>query len=77
MFDVTYSISFTADGHFWPEVFYLSSLQARETLYDVLSDFVKRGEMSEERAVDVVKGALFWNANRIYALGLEPHLSFE
>lgn len=70
-------VSFIADGHFWPEVFYLGSLQARETLYDVLSEFVKRGEMSEGRAVDVVKGALFGNANRIYALGLEPHLSSE
>ena len=73
----TDNVSFTADGHFWPEVFFLGSLQARETLYDVLSEFVKKGEMTEGKAVEVVKGALFGNANRVYALGLEPHLSSE
>jgi len=71
----TNKIMWSTDGHWWPEVFYLGSLQARETLYDVLSESVKKGELTESRAVEVVKGALFENANRIYSLGLEPHLS--
>ena len=53
-------------------MFYLGSIQAREVLYDVLSDSVKKGEMTEAMAVEVVKNALFGNANRVYALGLEP-----
>jgi hypothetical protein len=55
-------------------VFYLGSIQAREVLYDVLSDSVKKGEITEAIAVEVVKNVLFGNANGVYALGLEPHL---
>jgi hypothetical protein len=36
---------------------------------------VRRKEMTEKSAIEVVKAALFGNANRIYALGLEPYLS--
>jgi len=71
----TNKLMWSTDGHWWPEVFYLGSVQARETLYDVLSDSVQRGELTEGRAVEVVKNVLFGNANRVYELGLDPHLT--
>lgn len=63
-----------ADAHWWPESYYLGTMQAREALYEVLKECVRREEMTEERAIEVVKGALFGNANRVYSLGLVPHL---
>jgi hypothetical protein len=44
-------------------------------LYEVLKESVQREEMTVDKAVEVAKSALFGNANRVYALGLEPHLS--
>jgi len=73
----TNKIMFSTDGHWWPESYYIGSVQAREALYEVLKEGVRREEMTEERAVEVVKGALFGNANRVYSLGLEPHLPSE
>ncbi|KAF9512928.1 hypothetical protein BS47DRAFT_1393809 [Hydnum rufescens UP504] len=40
---------------------------------DVLGELVMREEMTEKLAIEVVKAALFGNANRVYALGLEPY----
>ena len=42
--------------------------------YQVLSEFVQKGDMSERQAVELTKKALFGNANRVYNLGLEPVL---
>lgn len=63
-----------ADGHWWPETYYLGTIQAREVLYDVLAESVEKGSLSETQAVGVVQRALFHNANRLYKLGLEPDL---
>ncbi|KAG5645646.1 hypothetical protein DXG03_005637 [Asterophora parasitica] len=56
-----------------PESYYLGTLQGRQALYDVLSETVHAGEITEAVAVEIVENALFHNANRIYNLGLEPH----
>jgi len=70
----TNKIMWSTDAHWWPESYYLGTIQAREALYEVLKECVSRKEMTEEKAVEVAKGALFGNANRVYALGLEPCL---
>lgn len=55
-----------------PETFALGSLQAREAIFAVLSENVQRGDLNENRAMEIVKKMLFENANRVYALGLQP-----
>ncbi|TDL27641.1 hypothetical protein BD410DRAFT_782772 [Rickenella mellea] len=65
-------VMWSTDGHYWPETYYLATLQARQALYDVLSDFVEKAELSESQAVNIVKLVLFDNANSIYRLGLTP-----
>ena len=64
----------TADGHFWPETYYLGTLQAREALYDVLAESIESGSLTEAQAVQAVQRALFHNANKLYHLGLTPDL---
>ncbi len=44
-------------------------------LRKVLSVVANAGDMTEAQAIQVIKGALFDNANRIYNLGLQPHYS--
>ncbi|KAJ7504468.1 amidohydrolase-domain-containing protein [Mycena galericulata] len=71
----TNKILWSTDGHWWPESYYLGTIQARQALYAVLSNTVASGELTESDAVTIVQNALFNNANRIYNLGLEPDLS--
>ncbi|PSR73001.1 hypothetical protein PHLCEN_2v11105 [Hermanssonia centrifuga] len=68
----TNKIMWSTDGHWWPESYYLGTLQARETLWKVLAETVHRQEMTEAQAIGVVKRAMFDNANRVYGLNLEP-----
>jgi hypothetical protein len=62
-----------ADGHYWPETFYLGAMQGRQALYDALADCVSKHELSEGQAVDVARRLLFDNANRLYRLDLEAN----
>ncbi|KAJ7077817.1 amidohydrolase 2 [Mycena belliarum] len=71
----TNKILWSTDGHWWPESFYLGTIQARQALYAVLSDVVASGELSEGAAVAVVQNALFHNSNKLYNLGLSPDLT--
>lgn len=71
----TNKIMFSTDGHFWPESYYLGTLQARITLCDVLQDAIRQGEVTEVQAIEIIKAGLFKNANRIYGLGFgEPEM---
>ncbi|TCD63144.1 hypothetical protein EIP91_005903 [Steccherinum ochraceum] len=71
----TNKILWSTDGHWWPESYYLGTVQAREILYEVLSESVKHQEMTEAQAIGIVKRALFDNANKLYNLGLTPHVA--
>ncbi|THH29290.1 hypothetical protein EUX98_g4877 [Antrodiella citrinella] len=68
----TNKILWSTDGHWWPESYYLGTLQAREILYDVLSASVKAHELTEVQAIGIAKRALFENSNNLYNLGLKP-----
>ncbi|KAF8216413.1 amidohydrolase-domain-containing protein [Mycena galopus ATCC 62051] len=70
----TNKILWSTDGHWWPESYYLGSLQARQALYDVLSESVALEELTESEAVLIVQNALFHNANKLYNLSLEPDM---
>ena len=41
-------------------------------VYQVLSEFVQRGDITEVQAVGLTKRALFENTNKVYNLGLTP-----
>ncbi|KAJ7890617.1 amidohydrolase 2 [Mycena olivaceomarginata] len=71
----TNKILWSTDGHWWPESFYLGSIQARQALYHVLSESVALGELLENDAVTIVQNALFHNANKLYNLSLEPDMA--
>ncbi|KAJ3503636.1 hypothetical protein NLJ89_g8342 [Agrocybe chaxingu] len=64
----TNKIMWSSDGHWWPESYYLGSQQAREALYEVLAESVRRGELTEEEAVEVVQNALYRTAEKVYRL---------
>ncbi|THH09993.1 hypothetical protein EW145_g1634 [Phellinidium pouzarii] len=70
----TNKILWSTDGHWWPETYYLGTIQAREVLYEILAESVGRSELTEQQAVGIVHRVLFENSNRIYSLGLEPDL---
>ncbi|KAJ7281628.1 amidohydrolase 2 [Mycena rebaudengoi] len=71
----TNKILFSTDGHWWPESYYLGTIQAREALFAVLSEIVASGELLQSEAVAIVENALFHNSNKLYNLGLEPNLA--
>ncbi|KAJ7579017.1 amidohydrolase 2 [Mycena floridula] len=73
----TNKILWSTDGHWFPESFYLGTLQARNALYIVLAEIVSSGELTEAQAVTIVQNSLFHNANRIYRLGLTPQTKDE
>ncbi|KAI0729116.1 amidohydrolase-domain-containing protein [Fomitopsis betulina] len=68
----TNKIMWSTDGHFWPESYYLGTLQARQALYQVLEASMRRGELTLAQATNIVKGALFDTSNTVYNLGLLP-----
>ncbi|KAF8630774.1 hypothetical protein AX14_010974 [Amanita brunnescens Koide BX004] len=67
----TNKIMFSTDAHYWPESYYLGTIQARKTLYDVLVDAYSRYEVTEAQAIRIAKSVLFENANKIYELGFQ------
>ncbi|KAJ7252723.1 amidohydrolase 2 [Mycena haematopus] len=71
----TNKILWSTDGHWWPESYYLGSVQSRQALYDVLSESVALGELLENEAVSIVQNALFHNSNKLYNLSLEPNMA--
>ncbi|KAE9406135.1 hypothetical protein BT96DRAFT_876007 [Gymnopus androsaceus JB14] len=69
----TNKILWSTDGHWHPESFYLGTIQARQALFDVLSEIISAGELTETQAVGIVERALFWNAERVYKLDMIPN----
>jgi len=68
----TNKVMWSSDGHWWPETYYLGSVQARRALSSVLQGAVKADELTEEEAARVAKDILFHTADRVYRLGLQP-----
>ncbi|KAH9915319.1 amidohydrolase-domain-containing protein [Fomitopsis serialis] len=68
----TNKIMWSTDGHFWPESYYLGTIQARQVLYEVLEASMRRGELTLTQATSIVKSAFFDTANKVYNLGLLP-----
>ncbi|KAF6750819.1 amidohydrolase-domain-containing protein [Ephemerocybe angulata] len=66
----TNKVMWSSDGHWWPESFYLGSLQARRVLFKVTKEMIDDGDITEDQAIGIVKKLLFENANNLYRLGL-------
>ncbi|KAK0431679.1 amidohydrolase 2 [Armillaria borealis] len=73
----TNKILWSTDGHWFPETYYLGTLQARTALCEVLSELVVKEDLTEKQAVKIVQDVLFHNSNRVYNLGLQPSLVRE
>lgn len=70
----TNKILWSTDGHWWPETYYLASIQSRQALYEVLADCIRRDELTDLQAATIVENMLFHNSNKVYDLGLVPKL---
>ncbi|KAK0236913.1 amidohydrolase 2 [Armillaria nabsnona] len=73
----TNKILWSTDGHWFPETYYLGTVQARTALCEVLSELVANDDLTEVQAVKIVQDVLFHNSNRVYNLGLQPNLVRE
>ncbi|KAF9028052.1 amidohydrolase 2 [Hymenopellis radicata] len=67
----TNKILWSTDSHWFPESYYLGSLQSRQALFTVLSEMIQAGELTEKQAVAMVENVLFHNSNRVYGLKLD------
>ncbi|KAA1475726.1 hypothetical protein DENSPDRAFT_842547 [Dentipellis sp. KUC8613] len=73
----TNKIMWSTDGHWWPESYYLGTIQARRALFNILHEYVTKGHISASQAIGIAKNALFHNANRVYTLGLSADFQTE
>lgn len=62
----------STDGHWFPEIFFLAAEQVREAVLNVLTDFVRRGDLTWEQAVTLVGDIFYNNSNKLYSLKLRP-----
>ena len=60
----------STDGHWFPETYLLAILQVREGLDRVLTEYVERGALSVEQAIEIVRDLLFTTSNELYKLDI-------
>jgi hypothetical protein len=58
----------STDGHCWPETYYISSLNFREVLGDVLEQLLADGDLTFEEVFPIVTGICNGNAIKLYKL---------
>lgn len=63
-------ILWSTDGHWFPETYLLAVEQMREVVHTVLSDYVRKDDLSPAQAIQLVQDVLFNNPNKLYNLGL-------
>ncbi|VUC35667.1 unnamed protein product [Clonostachys rosea] len=64
-------ILWSTSGHYLPETYLLAVTQMRRALKDVLSEYVKKEDLTWMEAKDFVEDILFRNSNKLYHLGLD------
>ncbi|CAH0037128.1 unnamed protein product [Clonostachys rhizophaga] len=64
-------VLWSTGGHYLPETHLLAVTQMRKAFETVLSEYVKKEDLTWMEARDVVEDILFRNANRLYSLGLD------
>ncbi|ORY68925.1 uncharacterized protein BCR38DRAFT_424747 [Pseudomassariella vexata] len=68
-------ILWSTDGHWFPETYILATTQIRSVLKTVLGDYVRKNQLNEEQAVQLVRGILFTNSKKLYNLHLDTVLA--
>jgi hypothetical protein len=58
----------STDGHLFPETYWLANKQFREVLEEVVVEYVRERDISEEAAIRLVTAVMFNNANYLYNL---------
>ncbi|CAH1763063.1 11799_t:CDS:10 [Entrophospora sp. SA101] len=66
----SYPYTREADGHFLPETYYLATVQTKEILSKVLTEFVDSEYLNVDEALNIIKNILFENSNKLYKLNL-------
>ena len=68
-------LTWSTDGHWFPETYLLAVIQVREGLNKVLGDFVRRQALTVAQAITLVEAILFRTSNELYHLDLvlQPH----
>uniref|UniRef100_A0A8H7K6I8 Glutamine synthetase n=1 Tax=Bionectria ochroleuca TaxID=29856 RepID=A0A8H7K6I8_BIOOC len=64
-------ILWSTGGHYLPETYLLAVTQMRKAFETVLSEYVKKEDLTWIEARDVVENVLFRNSNKLYSLGLD------
>ena len=64
-------LTWSTDGHWFPETYLLAVIQVREGLAKVLGDFVRREALTVTQAITIVEAILFKTSNELYQLNLD------
>lgn len=68
----TNRLLWSTDGHFFPETYWLSNKQFRQTLETVLVDYVLHRDYTVSQAMEAAADILFHNSSRLYGLNQKP-----
>lgn len=63
-------LTWSTDGHWFPETYLLAVIQIREALERVLSEYVEQKSLEAAQAIRIVEDLLFRTSNRLYELNL-------
>ncbi|KAL9034735.1 MAG: hypothetical protein Q9180_005244 [Flavoplaca navasiana] len=63
-------LTWSTDGHWFPETYLLATMQIREGLEKMMCEYVKSQNLTVAQATKVVQDILFNTSNRIYSLNL-------
>ena len=64
-------LTWSTDGHWFPETYLLAVIQVREALQHVLGGYVRREMLESAQAVQIIEDILFNTSNRLYDLRLK------
>ena len=64
-------LTWSTDGHWFPETYLLAVIQVREALQYILGEYVRRETLEIAQAVQIVEDILFNTSNRLYDLKLK------
>ena len=62
----------STDGHLFPETYWLANRQFREVLEEVIVEYVRERDISEEEAIGMATAIMFNNSNYLYNLHYPP-----
>ncbi|SLM34296.1 Glutamine synthetase/guanido kinase, catalytic domain [Lasallia pustulata] len=66
----TEKLTWSTDGHWFPETYLLAVIQVREAMELVLCEYVRRSALDTIQAIKVVQDIFFNTSNRLYNLAL-------